>query len=279
MVTKDDVLSYQPHHFLDFGDAATQTSSAWSNASLTQHSEAMAMEWQGLAANAYKAVATADHTEVLSAAAHASVAAVVAHVDGQLVWEAQQAARFALEDADTAQVDVSEGFSLSDRLPPSPDPIMRSWRQAEIQYHAGQVGTTVTALIAADTKAAATMRTAGDFSDYHQSPNGHITGVDFKTDKGAPPGGPMITPDPNKQGEKKPRSFGDNVESFTKVVGGAVAIVGGSILTGTSAAATVGTDGVAAPISRPGIATGATAVIGGIGSVEKGLNELFESGQ
>jgi len=275
MPTKTQVLDYQPSHLSEHAEHSTKTGLNWTATSETQHSEAQALGWHGIAGSTYKLVASADHATVQAAAEQAHAVAAVATAQSALVYEALQGAKFALEDAEGAQIEVSEQFGLEDRLPPSPDPVMREWRQAELTYHAGQIGTTVSGLISADNAAAAAIRSAGDFSPYHQTPNGHISAVDFKTDKGPPP----VSPDPHQQGDKKSRSFSDNFESFTKVVGGSLGVVGGTVLVGAGAATEVGTDGVSSPVSIPSIAGGLGMIATGSGAIEKGLGELFGSGQ
>jgi hypothetical protein len=179
MVTKSDVLTYKPVHFAQAVEHFGKTSASWEDASATQHAEAMALtseSWKGVAANAYQAVASADHATVMAASAQAGAAATLAGADGNLVWDAQLAAQYAIEDADAAGIDVSEGFQLTDRLPPMPG--MTQARQAEMQFHASAIGAAVSNLVVQDQRAAAAMRAAGDFTPYHQPPNGHIQGMD-----------------------------------------------------------------------------------------------------
>lgn len=90
-------------------------------------------------------------------------------------------------------------------------------------------------------------------------------------------GQPPVHPDPNAHPNKKPTGFGNLMDDFGKVAAGAAGVVGGTILTGTSAAAEVGSDGIASPISIPGILGGLGMIAAGSGSVEKGLQDLFDA--
>lgn len=181
-VTPEKVMAYQPVHFAESAERFGKTSAQWLDATQTQHAEALALldqSWKGVAATAYRLVANADHAVVTSASGKAGAAADLASMDGELVWDAAVAAQAAISAAYSAGIKVTPGWQLVDGLPPLPTEAMRHARQVEIQGHAQVIGTAVSDLVVQDQRAAAAMRVAGDFSQYHQSPNGHINAVDY----------------------------------------------------------------------------------------------------
>jgi hypothetical protein len=185
MVTASDVMNYRPDHFRNGAEWFANTSQQWGDAGQTQRTDARNLEWRGLAGTAYQAVSDADHTEVDAATAQAAAAAATLTTHGTTVWEATTNAQFWLTEADRMDFDVDNStFQVTDRNPASSDPEVQAARQAQASMLASNIGTSVTALLAADNAAAAAVRAATDFSRYHQTTNGHImaAGHGYKTD-------------------------------------------------------------------------------------------------
>jgi hypothetical protein len=233
------------------------------------------LDWTGVGKEGNAAILAQHSATAMSEAEILRTTASVAKAGALDLNGQKQEILEAVDTAKNAEFEVSDDWEevkdVSGVPPDSPEGVFRQGLAESIQADlVGQVGVFSSQEMA--TSAGITSSVAGLGGS---SSTGRVQMVDNKTDKGPPP----ISPDPSKQGGKKSRSFGDDFDSFTKVIGGVGAIGGGIAAIGIGGATEVGTDGVSSPISIPTILGGATAIAGGSGSIEKGLNELFGSGQ
>lgn len=173
-VTLDMVMNYPINIFLEGAQHFGATGGTWQNTSSAQHSEAMALNWDGVAGMAYRAVAAHDHATVTAASDQALEAAATAAADGETAGPLVTKAWGAISDAQSDGFKVGQDFSLTDLMPPSTSSQARQQRQQEANDHAQTIGNAVTALVVQDTRAASNMKSAGNFSKFHTSPNGHL---------------------------------------------------------------------------------------------------------
>lgn len=273
-LTPEKIESYDPTHLIDTAEWIGQQHPRWDSHFIYQLNDLQGMG--NFSVNGEKTIADADSdvgvSQILTAEAVAAQATALDGVTSLMTMQGM--AVTALEDARNTGYSVDSQFGVKDALPPNPATSqerqqLATWHANNIAQHVGNFQKTQQAVAEA-------LRTHG------QILQGHVQMVDshaFATDKGVSPGGPPVSPDPSKQGDKKPRSFGDDFDSFTKVVGGVGAIGGGVAAVGIGGASEVGTEGLSSPVSIPTILGGLTAIAGGAGSIEKGLNELFSSGE
>jgi hypothetical protein len=260
--TQDD-MDNTATHLNDLADKRGSTMDAI-------QSSASNLNWTG-AGNDGKTLAIAGHAA--TAQTHAQIlraTAAIAKAGGQALYGQQQVILTTVQDAVGAGFDVGDDFSVTD--PNDPEGFragIAAGIEADLTTQAGAFDTQRMTTASGIASASAGL-------DASSSGNGHVSMVDNHTDKGTPPGQPPIHPDPNQHQEPKKHGFGDVVDSFGKVAGGTLSVLGGTALTVGAIPEEIGSGGLLTPAIIAQGAGGLTLITGGAASVEKGLQELFD---
>jgi hypothetical protein len=267
-LTPDKIESYDPTHLIETAEWIGRQHPRWDNHFINQQMDLIGMGWTGVNGEKTLADATQDVADTIPLIAEAATAQATAMAGYTSLMAARGLAQTALEAAKGTGYQVDSSFGVKDTLPPTP--VTQQARQVLAQEHASNIANTVGNFQAEQHAVAQALRTHG------KTLQGHVSMVDNHTDKGQPPGQQPVHPDPNQHQEPKKHGFGDVVDSFGKVAGGTLSVLGGTALTVGAIPEEIGSGGLLTPAIIAQGAGGLTLITGGAASVEKGLQELFD---